>query len=80
MEERKQGLSPLAAFVILVGIACATLIGYRIAQNNRYTTFGPGVAGNMLLWDNWKNEPVFKEGEAAKQYDYWYKDKNKGKE
>lgn len=70
----------MAAFVILVGIACATLIGYRIAQNNRYTTFGPGVAGNMLLWDNWKSEPVFKEGKAAKQYEFWYKDKNKGKE
>lgn len=73
--EEKKGLSPLSAFVILVGIACATFIGYRLAQNNRYTTFGPGTAGNMLLWDNWKNEPVFKEGFARTIYEDYYKDK-----
>lgn len=71
--EEKRGLSPLSAFVIIVGIACATFIGYRLAQNNRYTPFGPGE--NMLLWDNWKNEPVFKEGFARKIYEDYYKDK-----
>ena len=73
MNNKQQGLSPLTAFVILVGIACATFVGYRIAQNNRYTTFGPGT-GNVLLWDNWKNEPVFKEGVAKSVYDQYYKD------
>ena len=70
--EEKRGLSPLSAFVILVGIACATFIGYRLAQNNRYTSFGPGRNENMLLWDNWKNEPVFKEGWAEEFYNDMY--------
>lgn len=72
--EKDKGLSPLSALVIIIGIACATFIGYRLAQNNRYTKFGPGTAGSMLLWDNWKNEPVFKEGAAREIYDNFYKD------
>lgn len=74
--EEKRGLSRLSALVIVIGIACATFIGYRFAQNNRYTTFGPGTSGNMLLWDNWKNEPVFKDGYAKEIYDSFYKDRN----
>ena len=77
--DEKKGLSPLSALVVIIGILCATLIGYRMAQNNRYTTFGPGAAGNMLLWDNWKNEPVFKAGYAKEIYEQYYKDKNRKK-
>ena len=73
--EEKKGLSPLSALVIIIGILCATFIGYRMAQNSRYTTFGPGIAGDALLWDNWKSEPVFKEGMAKKIYDEYYTDK-----
>ena len=73
----KKGLSPLSALVIIIGILCATFVGYRIAQGNRYTTFGPGTAGNSLLWDNWKGEPVFKEGTAARIYNEMYTDNPK---
>ena len=70
--DEKKGLSPLSALVIIIGIICATFVGYRIAQNNRYTTFGPGASMNALLWDNWKGEPVFKEGWAEELYNDMY--------
>lgn len=70
--EEKKGLSPLSALVIIIGILCATFIGYRMAQNKRYTPFGPGQATHMLLWDNWKGEPVFKEGQAEEVYNDFY--------
>jgi hypothetical protein len=69
--EKRKGLSPLSALVIIIGIACATFIGYRIAQNKRYT---PMKIGNLtMLWDNWKEEPVFKNGEIKELYDIYYK-------
>ena len=43
-----------------------------MAQNNRYTKFGPGASMNALLWDNWKGEPVFKEGWAEELYNDMY--------
>jgi hypothetical protein len=68
MEDNRR-LSPLAALVIIIGIACATFIGYKIAQNNRYTPMNIGKL--TILWDNWKNEPVLESGSRV-QKDYYH--------
>lgn len=57
--------------ILLLAVIVGGVIGYRAVQNNRYT---PMQMGNItMLWDNWNNEPVFKEGEAKKIYDLMYK-------
>lgn len=48
---------PLTALVIIIAILCATFIGYKIAQNNRYTPMEFG--GVTILWDNWEDKPKF---------------------
>jgi hypothetical protein len=63
--ESNRRLSPLAALVIIIGIACATFIGYKIAQNNRYTPMNIGKFS--ILWDNWKNEPVLEPNSEAER-------------
>ena len=55
--DEKKGLSPLSALVIIIGIICATFIGYKIAQGNRYVVMG---MDNEFLWDSWKKEILFK--------------------
>jgi hypothetical protein len=47
---------PLTALVIIIAILCATFIGYKIAQNNRYTPMSfPQIT---ILWDNWEDKPI----------------------
>ena len=67
MKKEKILLYAIVIFAVMAG----TYIGYRIAQNGRYVAFG---IDNRLLWDSWKEEPVFKEGKAKKIFDINYKD------
>lgn len=62
---------------LLIAVIAGSYIGYRAVQNNRYTPFGPGQSPHMLLWDNWKSEPVFKEGLAEEIYNDYYTNNEK---
>lgn len=73
MKAEKIIIYTLLSIALIAGI----YIGYRAVQNGRYTPFGPGYNSSALLWDNWNDEVVFKEGEAEKVYNYYYTNKGK---